>query len=149
MLYKFPNWYIRSLIVAYTLPFYALLIYTVVVLLNSGFLTLLGGFLGSFVVSTLVFSPIFCIYYAVLTFIHSLINETVFLSSLKKQYIIKILITFVLSLFLALSSIATIQYFEESFGWICFVLMLIGLIATGINIIIGQIVGKIKSNTIC
>ena len=62
----FPNWYKISLIVAYTLPLPALVIYTIVVLSMQGFLTLLASFIGSIVAGAVVFFPFICIYYALL-----------------------------------------------------------------------------------
>ena len=125
-----PNWYIYLFMIAYILPFSALVIYTIVVLLMQGFLTLIGAFLGSLVIGGIVFFPFICMYYAVLTFIHTLVDELIFRSCLKKKCAISIIISFVCSAFLALNSILTIQYSEHKLGWVPFVFMLISFFTT-------------------
>lgn len=125
-----PNWYKISLIVAYTLPLPALVIYTIVVLSMQGFLTLLASFIGSIVAGALVFFPFICIYYALLSFIHTLVDEILIRSSSKKQCVMKFFISFSCSLLLAVSSILTIKYIDYGFNWIFIALMLVGFFVT-------------------
>ena len=128
----FPNWYKYSLLVAYMLPFPALVIYTVVVLwIGGGLWGVICAFMGSLLVGGMIFFPFFGMYYAAITFIHTLFHELIFRSCSKKKSAINILVSFVCSAFLALNSVWAIQYFEHKFGWVPLVLMPIGFFMIG------------------
>ena len=127
MIERSPKWYKVLLIVSYALPVPALFLYTFFALVGQGIEVLLGGFFGSLIFGALFFFPFTCIYYAVLTFIQTLLDEIFFGS---KKRILYILIAFVCSAFLCVSSVLTLLKFEDKFGWIYLILMIVGFLMT-------------------
>ena len=85
LLIGYPRVYRFLLIVSYTLPLPALLVYTVFALLHFDLLTLVAGFFGTLIAGVFIFFPLFCIYYAALTFLHTLLDELFFPAFLKKK----------------------------------------------------------------
>ena len=114
---------------AYIFPFFAHFIYTFVALMQLDILSMLAAFVGSFIVGAMVFFPFFCVYYAALAFIHTLLDEILFLRLSPKWLSIPfILISFASSAFLALNSMLAFHYFDHEWSWIPLVLMLLGII---------------------
>jgi hypothetical protein len=127
----FPNWYKYLLLAMYILPFPAFVIYIVVVLLMDGLSTLFLAFLGTLIIGGIIFLPFSCMYYAVLTFIHTFLDGLVFQVYSKKKSAIIIIVSFVCSAFWGLSSACLIQYIEQERNeWIPLIFMIVGCIMT-------------------
>lgn len=128
LLIGYPRVYRFLLIVSYTLPLPALLVYTVFALLHFDLLTLVAGFFGTLIAGVFIFFPLFCIYYAALTFLHTLLDELFFPAFLKKKRKTNILISLFISLFWALSSWLTYEMLDYEYGWIPPIFMLMGIV---------------------
>ena len=124
-LVRLPCWYNYLLLTAYILPFSVIFNYTAIVLLSQGLWVFLESFFASLLIAPMILFPFICIYYAALVFIHTVILETVFRSQPKKKRAARILVSFFCSSFLASSSILTIQFFVQAWGWVPFLIMLI------------------------
>ncbi len=123
----YPKIYRALLIGAYALPFPALWVYTIVVLFNSDLFTLFAGFFGGLVVGAIIFFPLFCIYYAGLTFLHTLLDELFFPAISTRKRKTNILLSLFISLFWALSSWLTYEMLDHEYGWIPPIFVLVGI----------------------
>ena len=124
-LFKRPHlWYKILLLIAYVFPVKALLLYTVIVLGSQGIVALLGLFLGSLIVGSLIFLPFICIYYAALTFIQTFIEQIIYG---KSKIILRILIitaSFICSALLAFTALMSIESLDNNYGIIYYIIML-------------------------
>ena len=145
MLKRYSKKHIAFWSSAYILPFPALVIYTIAVLAEQGLITFMAGFIGTFIMGAMLLSPFFCIYYAGLTFIHTIIDECVLGLYSKKKSVINILISFACSIFLVLSSIWTIHCLDNEFRWLPIVLMIMGFAITGVFLAVRMIFLIVKT----
>ena len=128
LLLGYPRLYRFLLMVLYALPIPALLVYTIFALLHSDLITLIAAFLGSLMVGFFIFFPLFCIYYAALTFLHTLLDELFFPAFLKKKRRTTIMFSLIVSLVWALSSWLTYEMLDHEYGGIPPIVMLVCLV---------------------
>ena len=96
------------------LPLFVALIYCLIVTFTSGDVgDRLAGFLGGYVVSCLMLAPFFCMYYGVLSFVHTIVDEIMCKSKSKIMCYTIIIVSFALSCAQFISGITALMHYED------------------------------------
>ena len=100
--------YNLSVIIAHFIPYFVTLIYCIIAFFPDG---IIPGFIGGYVLACLAFSPFFCMYYGIISFVHTIVDEILDNSKSKTMCYTIIIISFILSSTLFASGIwAFIRY---------------------------------------
>lgn len=125
---SYPNRYRIFLFIAYLLPIAIPGWYTIIVLLPQGLQTFIGAFIGCSILSYFILSPFFCIYYSLLTLLHTILDQIILLKFGIKQFVLNLLVSLFISIYTILMSILLIMHFHEDSAIIWASLMAIGII---------------------
>lgn len=126
---NYPKWCRCLLIVAYALPLPIAAVFAILVPLDDGFFYCLLTFVPHSLLMFFLLFPLWGIYYAALTFIHTLIDEIWFSSIPKWMRVINVFISLACSSLLLFTTIQFVLNIEGKYWWIPLIFMLIGFAA--------------------
>ena len=136
------KWYIYVPIwlTLYVLPLPAHIIFVIFTLSDQSLLQMLAAFWGTFIMGLILYFPVYCCYYGVISFLHTLIDEIFLCDTHKVQRLVTCILSFMGSALLIISSIG-IYLFLEVETWVF--LIPIALTLLGLQIVFALVGGRL------
>ena len=130
-----PIWYIIFVAVLYWLPLIAFVLGIFITNLEHGLMSALAVIPGASFVGAMIFYPYFCIYYAVVTLLHAIIDETlIFKKTPWWSRLAMVGVTLITSVMLGLGGASRFYYpniFDivewSDFPWLTLILVFLGV----------------------